>query len=152
MLVGALESSGDIVSVSCCDNEIFILKGDRDVIRLSDCPEGTTSDREHRCCPLLASCSTADPLHNSPGLSRSLSAVSQLSVRLATPTFLQPVGSVETAQPIRTMAIIVEGGTKEDGGGAWKRSSDGGEGEEEEEEEVSGCSRELVTWLPGEPH
>lgn len=49
VLVGALESSGDIVSVSCCDNEIFILKGDRDVIRLSDCPEGVTSDCEHRC-------------------------------------------------------------------------------------------------------
>lgn len=67
VLVGALESSGDIVSVSCCDNEIFILKGDRDVIRLSDCPEGVTSDREHRCCPLLTSRSTADPPHNSPG-------------------------------------------------------------------------------------
>lgn len=64
VLVGALESSGDIVSVSCCNNEIFILKGDRDVIRLSDCPEGATSDRKHRCCPLLASCSTADPLRN----------------------------------------------------------------------------------------
>lgn len=55
VLVGALESSGDIVSVSCCDNEIFILKGDRDVIRLSDCPEGVTSDREHRHRYLLAS-------------------------------------------------------------------------------------------------
>uniref|UniRef100_A0A8C2ZX34 Tectonin beta-propeller repeat containing 2 n=1 Tax=Cyclopterus lumpus TaxID=8103 RepID=A0A8C2ZX34_CYCLU len=40
VVVGALESSGDIVSVSCCDNEIFILKGDRDVIRLSNGPEG----------------------------------------------------------------------------------------------------------------
>lgn len=68
--------------------------------------------------------------------------MSQLSVRLATPTFLPPVGSVETAQPIRTMAIIVEGGTKEDGGGAWKRSSEAGGGEAEEEE-VSG---DLVTW------
>lgn len=106
VLVGALESCGDIVSVSCCDNEIFVLKGDRDVIRLSDSPEGLTSD------------------------------LSQLSVRLATPTFLPPVGSVETAQPIRTMAIIVEGGTKEDGGGAWKRSSEGGGGEDEEEEGV----------------
>lgn len=75
--------------------------------------------------------------------------MSQLSVRLATPlatpTFLPPVGSVETAQPIRTMAIIVEGGAKEDGGGAWKRSSDGGGGEEEvEEEEVSGGSGDLL--------
>uniref|UniRef100_A0A8C9XHG7 Tectonin beta-propeller repeat containing 2 n=1 Tax=Sander lucioperca TaxID=283035 RepID=A0A8C9XHG7_SANLU len=40
VLIGALESSGDIVSVSCCDNEIFILKGDRDIIRLSNSPEG----------------------------------------------------------------------------------------------------------------
>lgn len=79
--------------------------------------------------------------------------MSQLSVRLATPlatpTSLLPVGSVETAQPIRTMAIIVEGGTKEDSGGTWKRSSDGGgaqEDEEEDEEVVSGGSGDLVRW------
>lgn len=49
VMVGALESSGDIVSVSCCDNEIFVLKGDRDIIRLSTCPEGVASNREF-CC------------------------------------------------------------------------------------------------------
>lgn len=43
VMIGALESGGDIVSVSCCDNEIFILKGDRDVIRLSNSPEGFTN-------------------------------------------------------------------------------------------------------------
>ncbi|XP_035529490.1 tectonin beta-propeller repeat-containing protein 2 [Morone saxatilis] len=44
VIIGALESSGDIVSVSCCDNEIFILKGDRDIIRLSNSPEGLASN------------------------------------------------------------------------------------------------------------
>ncbi|KAM9356291.1 tectonin beta-propeller repeat-containing protein 2 isoform 3-T5 [Pholidichthys leucotaenia] len=44
VIVGALESSGDIVSVSCCDNEIFVLKGDRDIIRLSNSPEGLASN------------------------------------------------------------------------------------------------------------
>lgn len=43
VMIGALESGGDIVSVSCCDNEIFILKGDRDIIRLSNSPEGFTN-------------------------------------------------------------------------------------------------------------
>uniref|UniRef100_A0A3P9IMA3 HPS5-like beta-propeller domain-containing protein n=1 Tax=Oryzias latipes TaxID=8090 RepID=A0A3P9IMA3_ORYLA len=103
VIVGALESSGDIVSVSSCDNEIFVLKGDRDVLRLSTCPEGMTS------------------------------SVSELSVRLfsplTTPTILQPTGSVETAQPIRTMAIIVEGGPAEEPGG-------GGPPCEEAEEQV----------------
>lgn len=71
--------------------------------------------------------------------------MSQLSVRLATPTFLSPVGSVETAQPIRTMAIIVEGVNKKEGDEAWRRSSDGGEGEDgEETEEVNCGSGELV--------
>lgn len=42
-MVGALETGGDIVSVSCCDNEIFILKGDRDIIRLSNSPEGVSN-------------------------------------------------------------------------------------------------------------
>lgn len=43
VMIGGLESSGDIVSVSSCDNEIFILKGDRDIIRLSNSPEGLTN-------------------------------------------------------------------------------------------------------------
>lgn len=49
VIIGALESSGDIVSVSCCENEIFVLKGDRDIIRLSNSPEGLTSKREYFC-------------------------------------------------------------------------------------------------------
>uniref|UniRef100_A0A8C0GL29 Tectonin beta-propeller repeat containing 2 n=1 Tax=Chelonoidis abingdonii TaxID=106734 RepID=A0A8C0GL29_CHEAB len=39
-MIGGLEGSGDIVSVSCTSNEIFLLKGDRDIIRISSRPEG----------------------------------------------------------------------------------------------------------------
>lgn len=49
VVVGALESSGDIVSLSCCENEIFILKGDRDIIRLSNVPEGGASNCKCHC-------------------------------------------------------------------------------------------------------
>ncbi|XP_037098194.1 tectonin beta-propeller repeat-containing protein 2 isoform X1 [Syngnathus acus] len=96
VLVGALESSGDIVSLSCCDNEIFVLKGDRDLIRLSDSPEGVSHSPSHY------------PVRLSSPLTPQANA--------ATPT-----GWVETAQPIRTVAIIVEG--------------DGSLAEEEEEAE-----------------
>uniref|UniRef100_A0A673I7Z8 Tectonin beta-propeller repeat-containing protein 2-like n=1 Tax=Sinocyclocheilus rhinocerous TaxID=307959 RepID=A0A673I7Z8_9TELE len=44
VIIGGLESSGDIVSVSCTENEIFILKGDRDILRISNCPEGLVHD------------------------------------------------------------------------------------------------------------
>ncbi|XP_051942082.1 tectonin beta-propeller repeat-containing protein 2 [Hippocampus zosterae] len=107
VLVGALESGGDIVSLSCCDNEIFILKGDRDLIRLSDAPEGVP---------------------RSP---------SRHPVRLSSPLTPQgggvaPTGWVEVAQPIRTMAIIVEGGSGEGGGS----HAEAGREEEEEAEEA----------------
>nr|XP_033809051.1 tectonin beta-propeller repeat-containing protein 2 isoform X2 [Geotrypetes seraphini] len=39
-VIGGLEGSGDVVSVSCTDDEIFLLKGDRDIIRISNRPEG----------------------------------------------------------------------------------------------------------------
>uniref|UniRef100_A0A8C0GXN0 Tectonin beta-propeller repeat containing 2 n=1 Tax=Chelonoidis abingdonii TaxID=106734 RepID=A0A8C0GXN0_CHEAB len=42
-MIGGLEGSGDIVSVSCTSNEIFLLKGDRDIIRISSRPEGLVS-------------------------------------------------------------------------------------------------------------
>ncbi|XP_028294683.1 tectonin beta-propeller repeat-containing protein 2 isoform X2 [Gouania willdenowi] len=111
-VVGALESSGDIVSVSCCNNEIFVLKGDRDVIRLSDSPEGIT--------------------HTSLKLS-----IGQLSP-LTPPSVDQPMGSVEMAQPIRTVPIEVEGQSKKEEAGL---SDD----EQEEAEQVgdsftSSCS------------
>ncbi|KAM6200894.1 tectonin beta-propeller repeat-containing protein 2 [Rhynchocyon petersi] len=41
--IAGLEGSGDIVSVSCTENEIFLLKGDRNIIRLSSRPEGTAT-------------------------------------------------------------------------------------------------------------
>ncbi|XP_041668952.1 tectonin beta-propeller repeat-containing protein 2 [Cheilinus undulatus] len=121
VIIGALESSGDIVSVSCCDNEIFILKGDRDIIRLSNSPEGLASN------------------------------LSELSIRLSspltTPTILPPTGSVETAQPIRTMAIIIEGGGREEGGGGgeWVKQGEDGEKDEDEEglEEVEEAEEQL---------
>uniref|UniRef100_A0A3B4YPL6 Tectonin beta-propeller repeat containing 2 n=1 Tax=Seriola lalandi dorsalis TaxID=1841481 RepID=A0A3B4YPL6_SERLL len=128
VIIGALESSGDIVSVSCCDNEIFILKGDRDIIRLSNSPEGLASN------------------------------LSELSIRLSSPltapTILPPTGSVETAQPIRTMAIIVEGGGREErGGGGGKGLSDEGEKEEAEEVEEAEEQEEQLevtdSWLTG---
>ncbi|XP_026856108.2 tectonin beta-propeller repeat-containing protein 2 [Electrophorus electricus] len=83
VIIGGLESCGDIVSVACTDYEIFILKGDRDIMRISNCPEGL------------------------------LSNMSEFSIRLtsplSTPTILLPPnGAVETAQPIRTMPIITE--------------------------------------------
>ncbi|KAJ7990937.1 hypothetical protein DPEC_G00292060 [Dallia pectoralis] len=88
VIIGALESSGDIVSVSCTENEIFILKGDRDIVRLSNTPEGLS--------------------FNSSELSL------RLSSPLTTPTvLLPPTGSVETAQPIRTIAIATEQGERE---------------------------------------
>ncbi|XP_069392362.1 tectonin beta-propeller repeat-containing protein 2 [Paralichthys olivaceus] len=109
VIIGALESSGDIVSVSCCENEIFILKGDRDVIRLSNSPEGLPS------------------------------SLSELSIRLSSPltmpSMLPQTGSVETAQPIRTIAIITEGGARQEGGG--------GDSVREEEEEVTEAQEQL---------
>ncbi|XP_049646278.1 tectonin beta-propeller repeat-containing protein 2 isoform X3 [Suncus etruscus] len=41
--IAGLEGSGDIVCVSCTENEIFFLKGDRNIIRLSTTPEGPAS-------------------------------------------------------------------------------------------------------------
>uniref|UniRef100_A0A1A8DT97 Tectonin beta-propeller repeat containing 2 n=1 Tax=Nothobranchius kadleci TaxID=1051664 RepID=A0A1A8DT97_NOTKA len=105
VVVGALESTGDIVSVSSCGNEIFILKGDRDIIRLSNSHEGIAS--------------TFPALFVHP------------ASPLTTPPVLHPTGSVETAQPIRTMAIIVEDGATEEARGG-ERFSKGGADEEGE--------------------
>lgn len=64
--------------------------------------------------------------------------MAELSVRLisplTTPTILPPTGSVEKAQPIRTMTIIVESGGR-DGGGAGERHSEEVNEEEGEKEE-----------------
>ncbi|KAJ8289419.1 hypothetical protein GJAV_G00001090 [Gymnothorax javanicus] len=109
-IMGGMEGCGDIVSVSCTENEIFILKGDRDIIRISTRPEGLASN------------------------------LSELSLRLSspltTPTMvLPPTGAVETAQPIRTMAIISE----QEGHGEEPRGGLGAElGEEVGEEPGEG--------------
>uniref|UniRef100_A0A8C5QV97 Tectonin beta-propeller repeat containing 2 n=1 Tax=Leptobrachium leishanense TaxID=445787 RepID=A0A8C5QV97_9ANUR len=42
-VVGGLETSGDIVSVTSTNNEIFLIKGDREIIRISNMPEGAVS-------------------------------------------------------------------------------------------------------------
>lgn len=52
VIIGGLESCGDIVSVSCTENEIFILKGDRDIMRISNCPEGLISNSKTFLCHL----------------------------------------------------------------------------------------------------
>ncbi|XP_077587757.1 tectonin beta-propeller repeat-containing protein 2 [Stigmatopora nigra] len=108
VLVGALESSGDIVSLSCCDNEIFILKGDRDLIRLSDGPEGARGSGGSAC---------PSPSHFPARLSSPLTPQGNV---------VTPTGCVETAQPIRTMAIIVEGGDGESGGMREEEEQEGG--------------------------
>ncbi|KAK3563104.1 hypothetical protein QTP86_016339 [Hemibagrus guttatus] len=109
VIVGGMESSGDIVSVSCTENEIFILKGDRDIMRISNCPEGL------------------------------LSNMSDLSYRLtsplSTPTVLLPAnGAVEMAQPIRTVAIIAEPEERPTGA---EESEEAQEGLKEAQEEFS---------------
>uniref|UniRef100_A0A8C8MLD1 HPS5-like beta-propeller domain-containing protein n=1 Tax=Oncorhynchus tshawytscha TaxID=74940 RepID=A0A8C8MLD1_ONCTS len=53
VIIGALESCGDIVSVSCTENEIFILKGDRDIVRISNTPEGLASNSKMSYCILF---------------------------------------------------------------------------------------------------
>ncbi|XP_019374083.1 PREDICTED: tectonin beta-propeller repeat-containing protein 2 isoform X2 [Gavialis gangeticus] len=82
-LIGGLEGYGDIVSVSCTSNEIFLLKGDRDIIRISSRPEG------------LASIDSSSKL---------LSPLPDLSPKLLTPlSVLTPVSSdpsVETEKNI----------------------------------------------------
>lgn len=104
VIIGGLESSGDIVSVSCTENEIFILKGDRDILRISNSPEGLISNL--------------------------LDHSNRFTSPLSTPTILLPPnGAVETAQPIRTMPIITEQETQ-----ANSCSEEAREGVEESEE------------------
>ncbi|XP_029568931.1 tectonin beta-propeller repeat-containing protein 2 isoform X1 [Salmo trutta] len=88
VIIGALESCGDIISVSCTENEIFILKGDRDIVRISNAPEDLASN------------------------------ISELSFHLTSPLttptiLLPPTGWTVSTEPIRTMAIITEQGERE---------------------------------------
>ncbi|KAG8514432.1 LOW QUALITY PROTEIN: Tectonin beta-propeller repeat-containing protein 2, partial [Galemys pyrenaicus] len=57
--IAGLEGSGDIVSVSCTENEIFFLKGDRNIIRISSRPEGLASIARDR----LEAAGCAEPAH-----------------------------------------------------------------------------------------
>ncbi|KAM4690537.1 tectonin beta-propeller repeat-containing protein 2 [Rhinophrynus dorsalis] len=59
-VIGGLESSGDIVSVSCTNNEIFLLKGDREIIRISDMPEGAVSAILHSPFRVQTTLSTSE--------------------------------------------------------------------------------------------
>ncbi|KAJ7345201.1 hypothetical protein JRQ81_001151 [Phrynocephalus forsythii] len=63
-MIGSLEGSGDIVSVSCTENEIFLLKGDRDIIRISSRPEGLVSIDIHS--RLASPSSDLSPMLQSP--------------------------------------------------------------------------------------
>ncbi|XP_069494200.1 tectonin beta-propeller repeat-containing protein 2 isoform X2 [Ambystoma mexicanum] len=75
-VIGGLEGFGDIVSVSCTDNEIFLLKGDRDILRISNRPEGLASkahdgpSKLHSPMTLKPSVRLASPLESGskPGL------------------------------------------------------------------------------------
>ncbi|MFT7801798.1 tectonin beta-propeller repeat-containing protein 2 [Arapaima gigas] len=106
VIIGGLDSCGDIVSVSCTENEIFILKGDRDIIRISNQPEGLSS----HCHDIVLRLNSA---------------------RTNSTILVPPSGTVETAQPIRTMAVISE---QKD------RVPDGKAEEENEEAEEQCCT------------
>lgn len=56
-----------------------------------------------------------------------------LSSPLTSPLVLQPTASVGTAQPIRTVAIVVEEGDREEPGGSEKLSLEGRRQDEEGE-------------------
>ncbi|XP_054017802.1 tectonin beta-propeller repeat-containing protein 2 [Dryobates pubescens] len=89
-LIGGLEGYGDIVSVSCTNNEIFLLKGDRDIIRISSRPEGLSS--------IDVNSKLANPLANtSPKLLTPLSAGSSVS----------PSTSVEADKKMVTCSSVI---------------------------------------------
>ncbi|CAM2116294.1 unnamed protein product [Caretta caretta] len=85
-MIGGLEGSGDIVSVSCTNNEIFLLKGDRDIIRISSRPEGLVSIVSDANSKLLSPLPDLNPKLQSP-----------LSVVVS----VLPGPSVETHQKIK---------------------------------------------------
>ncbi|KAM4014366.1 tectonin beta-propeller repeat-containing protein 2 isoform 1-T2 [Anomaloglossus baeobatrachus] len=63
-VIGGLECAGDIVSVSCINNEIFFLKGDREIIRISDMPEGAVSAVLHSPFRVPAKHASLEKLQN----------------------------------------------------------------------------------------
>uniref|UniRef100_A0A673BVR2 Tectonin beta-propeller repeat containing 2 n=1 Tax=Sphaeramia orbicularis TaxID=375764 RepID=A0A673BVR2_9TELE len=100
VIVGALESSGDIVSVSCCDNEIFILKGDRDIIRLSTSPEGLSTNCD--CRSRSSSVTSWDSLHGNAPLT------SSSSCEVGSRRYSAPLGQEEMQQELVVQAIRVK--------------------------------------------
>ncbi|XP_027494053.1 tectonin beta-propeller repeat-containing protein 2 isoform X2 [Corapipo altera] len=77
-LIGGLEGYGDIVSVSCTNNEIFLLKGDRDIIRISSRPEGLSSiDTSPK---LLTPSSVVSSVSSSPSVETDKKMVASLLV------------------------------------------------------------------------
>ncbi|XP_051625572.1 tectonin beta-propeller repeat-containing protein 2 isoform X2 [Manacus candei] len=77
-LIGGLEGYGDIVSVSCTNNEIFLLKGDRDIIRISSRPEGLSSiDTSPK---LLTPSSVVSSVSSSPSVETDKKMVTSLLV------------------------------------------------------------------------
>ncbi|KAM6359390.1 tectonin beta-propeller repeat-containing protein 2 isoform 2-T8 [Alca torda] len=88
-LIGGLEGYGDIVSVSCTNNEIFLLKGDRDIIRISSRPEGLSSIDVNSKLPnpltdmspkLLTPLSVVAPVSSSPSVETDKKMVTSPSV------------------------------------------------------------------------
>uniref|UniRef100_A0A665UNC5 HPS5-like beta-propeller domain-containing protein n=1 Tax=Echeneis naucrates TaxID=173247 RepID=A0A665UNC5_ECHNA len=122
--VTALETSGDIVSVSCCDNEIFVLKGDRDIIRLSNSPEGLASNCESTVNFRLVTFQVMEQLGQRSGLltsssrSRSSSVTSWESLHgntpvtsfpeLSTQRYSAPLGQEEMQQELVVKAVRVK--------------------------------------------
>uniref|UniRef100_A0A4W3IYN7 Tectonin beta-propeller repeat containing 2 n=1 Tax=Callorhinchus milii TaxID=7868 RepID=A0A4W3IYN7_CALMI len=75
-LIGGLEGSSAIVSVSCTEDEIFVLTGDRDIIRISNRPEGWMARDEtgERCCSL-----TSEPRSRSSSVNSNVSTFSHIT-------------------------------------------------------------------------
>ncbi|XP_042193986.1 tectonin beta-propeller repeat-containing protein 2 isoform X2 [Callorhinchus milii] len=62
-LIGGLEGSSAIVSVSCTEDEIFVLTGDRDIIRISNRPEGVNSQLSPLYTSMKTTLASAESLH-----------------------------------------------------------------------------------------
>ncbi|XP_066551042.1 tectonin beta-propeller repeat-containing protein 2 isoform X2 [Amia ocellicauda] len=76
-VIGGLEGTGDIVSVSCTENEIFLLKGDRDIIRISNRPEGLASNSSDLCLRLSSPLSTTTGAVETAQPIRTMSIISE---------------------------------------------------------------------------
>ncbi|PKU33284.1 tectonin beta-propeller repeat-containing protein 2 [Limosa lapponica baueri] len=90
-LIGGLEGYGDIVSVSCTNNEIFLLKGDRDIIRISSRPEGLSSIDTERL---------NDEVEDTDANSKLLNPLTDTSPKVLTP--LSVVASVSSSPSLET--------------------------------------------------